>query len=65
VTYTLVEKSNRYELENPEGEIIETYDDQRSHPSDTIDVIVNDMDSWEEYAKFQTGKKWDFRIEQS
>ena len=64
MTYTLVEKSDRYELENPDGDVIETYDDRPSHPTETANAIEEDFsNNPTDMFVFLLREQWDFRVD--
>ena len=68
-SYTLVEYIDdgevvAWELENPDGEILEEYDSKPAHPKDTAPAIEDDFsNNPRDMFLFVLQRNWDFRTE--
>lgn len=67
MSYTLVtdktEDVTVWYLENPDGEKIAEYESKPSHPSETADDVLSDIDDPIEAVKYHLQRRWDFRTE--
>ena len=64
VLVTIESKSDEYwYLENPEGERIAEYESRPSHPVDTVNDVLEDIDDPMDAVKYHLTRDWAFRTE--
>ena len=65
MNYTLVEYSDRFELENPDGEVIAEYQHRVGHPKETAaDIEADFSNNPQDMFLFFMEQRWEYRIEE-